>query len=306
MSDEAWTTRRLRDWMRQWLRSRQVDSPHACVDLLLGFVLKQERVNLYTDSERPASAEELTQLRDLVARAGRHEPVQYLVGSCGFYTHTFEVNSSTLIPRPCTEALVAEAVRHLRSEPGDWRVLDIGTGTGCIAISIAAAFAPTRKTPSEVAPVPCSVRCVASDIAEDALQLAARNAQTNDAAELIEFRLGDLYGPCAGRNEESSFRVICSNPPYISDAQWVDVPANVRDWEPSRALRGGADGLRFVEPIIRESPQWLSLGGCLLVEIAFDQADAALAIAERTSGLRDAEVLRDDEGLDRVLRAFRQ
>ena len=315
MSEEPWTTRRLRAFVMDFLKRHGVESHQFCTDLLMAHALGVPRLALYTDADRPATDSELKTLRELVARAAKHEPVQYLVGRWGFFGHELEVNSSTLIPRPATEALVAEAIR-LFAEDRRLRLLDIGTGTGCIAIAIlrarrdaargrqslawsgAPSAAPPESSPA-TAPGTCAV---ATDISAAALELAQRNAHAAGLAEAIDFRCGDLFAPREARCDEP-FDLICANPPYIGDSAFAQLQPNVREWEPASALRGGPDGLRVVEPLIRQAPRWLKPGGWLLVEIGFDQRDSVLEIASTTPGLSECDVLRDDEGHWRVLRS---
>ncbi len=317
MSEEQWTTRRLRAFVSGFLNRHGVDSHQFCTDLLMAHALGVPRMSLYTDADRPATDSELKTLRELVARAAKHEPVQYLVGRWGFFGHELEVNSSTLIPRPATEALVAEAIRLFAQEPR-LRLLDIGTGTGCIAISILRArrdaargrkplawTATSAAGDAVAAPSPAVAphfRAVATDISPAALELAQRNAHAAGLAEAIDFRCGDLFAPLDLQGDEP-FDLICANPPYIGDSAFAELQPNVREWEPASALRGGPDGLRVIEPLIRQAPRWLKPGGWLLVEIGFDQREAVLEIASTTPGLSECDVLRDDEGHWRVLRS---
>lgn len=256
--------------------------------MLLGHVLGCERMRLYMEADRPATAEELATLRALVARATKHEPVQHLVGHAWFFTRRFEVDRSTMIPRPCTEKLVELALESIRSrELAAPRVLDLCTGTGCIAISIAA------QVPGATV--------VATDVASDALALARRNAEAHRVADRVEFREGSLWEPVA---DGEVFDVICANPPYIPDAEWPDVAPNVREWEPELALRGGSDGLDLVRPVIAGAAGHLSPGGVLLVEIASCTADAVAGLLSE-AGLPGV-VVADDEGLLRVARGVRE
>lgn len=274
--------------------AKQVDSSRVVAEMLLAHVIGCERMRLYMEADRPASSADLTTLRALVARAALHEPVQYLVGHAWFFGRQFEVDRSTLIPRPATETLVEHVIQWQRLNPGHAapRIGDIGTGTGCIAISLALQIGDARV--------------VATDIQSSALELAARNAQRHKVAERIEFRQGD--GAAALSDEGAlgaRYDMICSNPPYISDAEWADVPANVKDYEPASALHGGADGLSVIRPLIPAAAALLKAGGLLAVEIAFSQREAAVAIARATGMLDNIDVLKDHEGLWRVLVAER-
>src|SRR5262245_30305238 len=153
-TSETWTTRRLLKWMAEHFESKQIDSPRVVAEMLLAHVLGCERMKLYMEADRPASASELTTLRELVARAPKHEPVQYLVGHAWFFGRQCEVNRSTLIPRPCTETLVEHIIQWRRLNPGHAAPLiaDIGTGTGCISVSLAAQIADGRVVATDVVP----------------------------------------------------------------------------------------------------------------------------------------------------------
>ena len=290
-SEEVWTTRRLLGWMVPHFESKDVESPRIVAEMLLAHVLECDRMRLYMEVDRPASLEEREMLRELVARAARHEPVQYLVGEGMFYGRSFVVDPSTLIPRPSTEAVVDAVLEWGEQSERQSRPLiaDIGTGTGCIAITLALQWPEARL--------------IATDVAETALSLARRNAERHGVADRIEFRTGSLLEALGCDGE--AFDVIASNPPYIPDHEWGDIAANVKNYEPASALRGGRDGLDFLRPLIASAPARLAPGGLLALEIADCRRDEAIALAEATGMLEGIEVLRDHEQLNRVLRAVR-
>lgn len=290
---EVWTTRRLLKWMTDFFTEKQVDSPRVVAEMLLAHVLGCERLRLYMEADRPASPVELSTLRLLVARAGRHEPVQYLVGHAWFFGRQYEVNRSTLIPRPCTETLVEHVFHWLRLNPGHAAPLiaDIGTGTGCIAISFAARMPDARV--------------IATDISQAALDLAAVNAARHGMSDRIDFRLGDGLEPLRDGPPGQRFDVICSNPPYIADSEWSDVPPNVKDHEPPTALRGGADGLDVIRPLVADAASLMKPGGLLAIEIAHASRDAVVELVRSTRQFENETVLKDHEDLWRVLVANR-
>lgn len=323
---ESWTTRRLRAWIAGFLGERDVHAPGLCADLLLGHVLGCDRMTLYMQADRPASAEELAKLRALVRRAGDHEPVQYLVGKWEFHGCELELDRSTLIPRPCTETLVDAALAHLRTrgllEQGaerPVRALDLCTGSGCIAIAIARGVQAARrgrralawsaaKAPQPGAgdgapdPAPAHVRVIATDIVAEAVALARRNAQRHGLASSVDVRAGDLDAALDGEEARGGFDVVCSNPPYVTSSEWERLDRNVREYEPRSALDGGGDGLDVVRRVIAAAPRLLVPGGALLCEIGASQADQAIGLA-RAAGLSGAFVISDHEGLPRVLQA---
>jgi release factor glutamine methyltransferase len=235
-------------------------------------------------------------LRGLVERAARHEPVQYLVGSAWFFSRQYKVNRSTLIPRPSTETLVEHVLQWLRLHPGHAAPLiaDIGTGTGCIAISLAAQVDDAHV--------------MASDIVPEALELARLNADVHRVSDRIEFLSGGGLEPLVQARPGAVFDVIASNPPYVSDAEWEGeggVARNVKDFEPASALRGGPDGLDVIGPLIADAALRLKPGGLLAIEIGHAQRDAVVARPSATGVLENPSVLKDHEGLWRVLTAQR-
>jgi len=288
-AEAPWTTRRLLRWMMSHFESRGIDSPRVCAEMLLASTIGCERLALYMDQDRVASDPERARLREFVRRIVAHEPVQYVVGEAWFFSRPFHVSTATLIPRPSTERLVEEAISFLRDgSASPRRVLDLCTGTGCIALSMASA----RGVTAEV---------LATDCEPAAIELATRNAARHRCTA-VSFAVGDLYDAV---EPGACFDLITANPPYVSDSEWQALEPNVRLHEPPRALRGGADGLDLVRRVIAEAPARLVPGGMLLVEIGHAHRAQALALATGTAGLRDAEVLKDHEDLDRVLRVRR-
>jgi release factor glutamine methyltransferase len=325
-SAEPWTVRRLLAWIEPHLAARGVDSPRLSAEILLAHVLDRDRVRLYMDVGYQPSARERDALRELVTRASKHEPIQYLVGAWSFYGRRFALSRATLIPRPATETVVETAVtwwRETRAD-GPLAMADIGTGTGAIAVSIVAEILAARRGKAGVrgcrplgqterdagAAIDTSdVRCLATDLVPEALDVARGNAETHGVGANIEFRAGSLFEPLrqSPAVPPGGLDLLVSNPPYISDPEWKDVEPNVRDYEPATALRAGPDGLDVIRPLLSEAPEWLASGGLLLVEIAASQRDAALALlAARAGEWRDATVLKDLDGHWRVLRAERR
>jgi release factor glutamine methyltransferase len=286
---DPWTTKRLLRWMMDRFTQSGLDHPRITAELLLAHVLECERIRLYMDVDREASEDERERLRDLVRRALKHEPVQYLTGVAPFFTLEFDVSPVTLIPRPSTESLVDAALRDLRARESaeSRRLLDIGTGTGCIAISL------LRHVPT--------LHAVVTDLDEDVLALARTNAERLGVIDRMEFRIGSLFAPVA----DEQFDVIVSNPPYISDAEWVEVEPNVRDHEPERALRAGGDGLDIIRPLIEQASSHLLPNGSLFIEFGHAQHDAVRALVEHTPGLRAPTTLKDHEEFWRIIQTGR-
>jgi release factor glutamine methyltransferase len=290
---EPWTTRRLLEWMTRYFKARNIDTPRVVAEMLLAHVIGCDRLRLYMEVDRPAAPLELSSLHDLVDRAGRHEPVQYLVGHAWFFGKQFDVDPSVFIPRPCTETLVEHVLQWLRAAPGHARpvMADVGTGSGCIGVSLALALPDARV--------------VATDVSEAALAAARANADRHGVADRMEWRLGPGLDPLAADAPARRYDVICSNPPYVSDAEWKQVAPNVRDYEPVGALRGGPDGLDVIRPLVAGAGDLLRPGGRLVLEIAHAQRDEVLRLAGATGVLHNATVLKDHEGLWRVFAAGR-
>ena len=302
--EAPWDTRRLLQWITGFLAQRAIDAPRVCAELMIAHVLGCERTRLYMEVDRPASPTELARLRELVKRAGQHEPVQYLVGETWFHARPFHVDRSTLIPRPATETLVELAVRWARARGGPVRMLDVCTGSGCVAVSVVAALVTPRRGAMEPPAPPMQATAVATDLVPAAVDLALRNATRHALQQSIEFRVGDLFEPLQP-HEACGFDLITANPPYISDAEWAQCEPNVRDHEPVTALRGGPDGLRIITPMLQQAARWLKPDGRLLVEIAASQGDAARALVQSCDSLRYVGVEPDHEGHHRVLVADR-
>jgi release factor glutamine methyltransferase len=291
MSADVWTIRRLLEWTTAHFQRCAVDSPRLAAELLLAHVLAVPRLRLYTDYERVLAAGQLETLRGLVRRAVEHEPVAYLTGRAFFFGLELEVTRDVLIPRPETETLVENVIRFCRRTPGleSPRILDLCTGSGCIALALA------KNLPT--------ARVVATDISPAALAVARRNLQRLGMEERVTFAEGDLFGALAGVLDPAPFHLIVANPPYIASGQVAELPRNVRDYEPHLALDGGTDGLAILRTILATAPRHLRPEGRIYLELAFDQGPAAQAAAQAAGTYTDLQLLRDDAGHQRVLSA---
>lgn len=299
---QTWTTRRLMAWIADAFARRGLDSPRLQAEMLMSHVVGCDRLKLYTDPDRPASPLERKTLRDLVARALAHEPIQYLVGEAWFFGLSFKVDRRVLIPRPSTETIVEHVLQHARTTPGfggrtgeGLLAADVCTGSGCIAAAL------LKNLPG--------ARVVATDISGEALEVAAHNAARHAVADRLDLVAGDLLAPLddfPATRGVSSLHYLVSNPPYIPDHEWDAVEPNVRDHEPALALRAGESGLTHVAPILERGPRYLRPGGLLLVETAASTAERARLIAAQHPDLEAAEILKDFEGLPRVVVARRR
>jgi release factor glutamine methyltransferase len=266
-----------------FLARKGVGSPRLQVELLLAHLLGMPRMQLYLNFERVLAAAELDALRALVQRRGRREPLQYIVGSTSFCGLEIAVNPDVLIPRPETELLAERAWAFLQKSEGDPTALDLGTGSGCLAIALAH-HAPRTKIQ-------------ATDASGPALELARRNAQSNQVSNRIQFHEADLF---AGTPPDAAFDLIVSNPPYIPSARIATLEEEVRQFEPRNALDGGPDGQDFYRRIAAEAGARLRPEGRLMVELDADGAAATRAIFQDRAWVLEG-VEKDYQGYDRIL-----
>ena len=267
-----------------------VEIPSARLDaeVLLSFYLGCDRLEFYKNPDMPISETKLSAFRNLIVRRLQWEPVAYITGRKEFWSFTLEVNSSVLIPRPDTEIIVEEALniyRNFTSLPV--RILDIGTGSGAIALALAREIT--------------GAKVVATDISIAALNLAQKNAATLGLKEKIDFRQGNLFEPVDGL-----FDIIVSNPPYIAAKEYEELPVSVKAFEPREALFAGESGLGFYEKLIYQAAGFLQKNGWLLLEIGAKQ-EAGIRGIIKGSGFYDSiEMRRDYAGLPRVIKARRK
>ena len=290
MSTELWTTRRLLEWTADYFKGRGIENPRLEVELLLATALHTNRVGLYLRYDEVPTDPERTAFRELVKRRAAGEPSAYLIGHKDFYSLDFDVNADVLIPRPETETLVLEGVEFLRARAKENagfvpRVLDIGTGSGALAVALA------RNLPA--------ARLVAVDISASALAMAKKNAEKHSVADRIEFRESDLF---AAVSADERFDLIVSNPPYVSQSEYDALDRSVRDFEPRIALLSGEKGTEIVARIVADAPAHLEPGGRLLVEISPMIAEASLELLQGSPFIQ-FNIINDYAGLKRVILA---
>jgi release factor glutamine methyltransferase len=284
--EDIWTIRRVLTWSADDLRKRGSTSPRLDAELLLGRVLKLDRVGLLLDSERPLARPELTAYRALHSRRRSGEPVAYLLGVREFYGRPFRVDRRVLIPRPDTETLVEVALARTTAVSLCARVLDLCTGSGCVALSLA------RERPTTTV--------LGADLSADALVVAVENMIRLGAVN-SGFVRSDLF---AALPRGARFDLITANPPYIAAAEIPTLTVDIRGFEPHLALEGGADGLDVMRRLVAEAPSHLAEGGVLAVEMGCDQGDATRALFA-AAGFRDIQTRRDYGGLERVISGIR-
>lgn len=290
-NDGPWTVRKTLEWTSSFFTRKGVDAPRLSAELLLGHVLGVPRIRLYTDYERVLSDQDRAKLRELVVRAGEHEPIAYLTGKGYFFNLEFDVSRDVLIPRPDTETLVENVIQTarrqlIRESP---RILDLCTGSGCVAAAIAHGLKNAVVLATEISPRAAAV--------------ARANIERLGLSGRVTVLEGDLFEPLSTIVDPQPFDVIVSNPPYIATAQIAALDRSVRDYEPVQALDGGPDGLSMHRRILQEGLARLNPGGRIFLEIAFDQGKLAAEVAGGYPGWEDVRVLKDHAGNDRVLTA---
>jgi len=274
---ETWTILKVLSWTKGYLAEKGVENARLEAEWMLCSALGIDRVGLYVNFDKPLTSAELSIFRAMVARRAKREPLQYILGSQEFYGLDFEVSPGVLIPRHDTEVLVREA---LARSPKNARILDMGVGSGCVAVALAKNLAD-----AEIFGV---------DPSSEALALAARNAGRH--AVPLHLLQGSLFEPVAGER----FDLIVSNPPYIPTADLAGLQEEVREYEPRGALDGGIDGLDFYRRIIPDAPCYLKEGGWLLVEMGIGQAGEVLALFEETGRFSELFTAKDPGGVERV------
>jgi release factor glutamine methyltransferase len=273
---EIWNPLRLLAWTQEFFAKKGIDAPRLTAEVLLAHALSCDRVRLYLDFDKPLGDPELARYRELVRRRAEGEPTAYLVGRREFYGRPFRVDPRVLVPRPETELLVEAALAAL---PPGGSALDLCTGSGCVAVSLALAEKEARV--------------VATDVSEDALALARENAAALGA--VVEFATGDLWSAVHGARR---FHVIASNPPYIPTKELPGLSREVRR-EPCIALDGGDDGLALLRRIVEGAPSRLEPGGTLCLEMHETHAETVPALC-RAAGFARAEARKDLAGLPRL------
>ncbi len=302
--NRPWTVADLLLWTEQYFRKLSLLTPRLDAEVLLAKALECTRLELYTGYHKVVVPEERSRFRTFVERRTRGEPVAYITGAREFHSLKFEVSPAVFIPRPETEHLVDALVEHLakRTEAGgnfqeevkqDEKalVLDLGTGSGNIAVAVAREIR--------------AARLFAVDISPEALNVARRNAETHGVSGQIDFLEGNLYSPLRSRVPKPLFDAIVSNPPYIPPREREALPVDVRDFEPAAALfdrteGSDGDGLGFHRAILREAPDFLLPRGILALEVGAGQAREVQELFQR-AGFSSIRVLPDFGGIPRVV-----
>jgi release factor glutamine methyltransferase len=262
--NEVWTVKKILDWTVDYFTQKQVAEPRLSAEWLLAEVLQCGRIELYLQFERILTASERDLFREYIKRRVNREPVQYILGETEFYGLTFKVTPSVLIPRPDTEILVDKVVEYLKTLPDtdSLKLLDVGTGSGCIAIALAKHFP--------------NLSILAIDKSADAIRIAEENAKRNQVA--INLRVNDFFELDTTTSE---FDIIVSNPPYIAETDWENIQPEVKQYEPRTALLAGKDGLDFYRRMIPQLKQKLTTSGAVFLEVGYNQSGAVAEMLQQ-------------------------
>jgi release factor glutamine methyltransferase len=284
--DPQWTIIKILQWTTSYFKSQVVDSPRLTAEILLAHILKIQRIDLYLRFDQPLTRKELSSFKELIKRRLNREPVAYITGTREFWGIDFAVNPDVLIPRPETEFLIEESLKLLPSDPssGCFRVIDVGTGSGAIIVSLAVNRSGHFY--------------FATDISKKAIIVAAKNASQNSVKEDICFHVGELFS--AFSPEGLKFNLIVSNPPYIPSKQIARLEPEVGKHEPLLALDGGTEGIDVIGKIIEDAPVYLEKNGILMLEIGFDQKACVEQLVMNDGRYSDLIFIRDYSGHDRV------
>ncbi len=284
---EVWTVGRLLTWTTDWLGKRGSESSRLDAEVLLAAVRGCQRIMLYTAFDEPVDEAMRGRFRELIRRRGEGEPVAYLVGEKEFFSLPFTVTPATLIPRPETEGLVVRLLDLCKQRAvAAPRILDVGTGSGAIAVTLA------KQLPA--------ANLVATDCSEAALAVAVVNAERHGVADRVRCVACDLLEHPA---TAGSWDFIVSNPPYVREDEFNCLPPDVRLHEPRQALVGGPTGCEVIERLLPAAAARLAPGGWLLIEVGPSTAAAAAGLIAATAGLVAEPTLRDAAGLPRIVQA---
>jgi release factor glutamine methyltransferase len=290
MVPEVRTIGSLVAWARAALDRAGVANPIQEAGWLMEHALGLRTHQIVSEGDRPVSAEAWVRGASLVARRAAREPLQYILGTHEFCGLVFAVGPGVLIPRPETELLVQEVVR--RGDSGKpVTIVDVGTGSGCLAVTLATLLKEAR--------------ILAVDRSPEALALARGNARKLGVEDRVEWYEGDLLAPLQDKGIAGAVDVIVSNPPYISEGEWAGLQPEVRLFEPRMALVAGPDGTEFHERLLREALTYLVPGGLLLMEVGQGQAPVVRRIAARLGGYAPLRIVEDAAGIERVVIAQR-
>ncbi len=282
-------------WAVKTLNDSGIESPNIDAEILLAYVLSCDRLSLHTNPERIVKHEDFTRYKDLVIYRTNHTPLQYITGHVEFMSLDFIVDERVLIPRQETEILVETVLNKVKNKPVSNKtitIIDIGTGSGNISVSLAYYLKDAQL--------------FASDISKDALAVARINAQKNNVVDKVCLLRGNLFEPFNNHLEKGNTDFIVSNPPYVEESDLNKLGPEIRDNEPRTALVAGKDGLCFYKQIIKEAPVWLKANGFLVMEVGETQARTVKSLLEKEGHFGNIEIFKDLQGIERIISAERR
>lgn len=288
-----WTVGRIIQWSTEYLAKNGIDTPRLDSEVLLAQGLNIERTSLFLDPQRSLSSHELQSCKKLIERRSLREPLSYITGFKEFWSLNFKVNRHVLIPRPETEILVQKTLEILKerysSHTGLIYINDIGTGCGNIAISLSKELE--------------NLYIAATDLSEEVLSIAVKNARQNNVSSQICFQKAELFGELKSASGKNKFAIIVSNPPYIPSDEIETLAPEIKNYEPRVALDGGSCGLDFYRKIISGVSNCLNKGGCIIFEIGYNQGKAVREIFSKQGSFSEIEITKDYSGKNRVISA---
>lgn len=278
-------------WAGKLLSSHNIPAPFAEAEYLLAYALKCDKKDIILNHDRVLLHDEMELFKGLIDRRLKREPSQQIIGEEEFWGLSFKVTRDVLIPRPETQLLVKEALNEAKNLSSEVKIIDLCTGSGCIAVCMAVEL-PESKI-------------YAIDISGKALAVARENAKRHGVDSRITFIEGNLLNPMKPLGLRGKIDLLLSNPPYVSKKMMEELQVEIELYEPMLAVSGGEDGFDFYRRIIPESALYLKPGGFLILEIGYGQLDGIMSLIEQEKVYKGIEVKKDFAEIDRVVKAQR-
>lgn len=276
-ANKLWTVLSILKWTEEYFKKNKIEFPRLDTELLLAYVLNSSRLELYLNFDKPLRAEELAKYKELIKRRVQHEPVQYITGAAHFLGRAFKVNQNVLIPRFETEILVEKSVELIRNNKFS-KIIDLGTGSGVIAISVAKSFP--------------ELKILASDISEEALQIANINSKALGVENQIIFKQGNLLEPWQEEIKDNENVLLLANLPYVRENEWAGLAREVKDFEPKQALLSGIEGIDHYQKLFQQLKN-VKYKFQLLIETGIQQIPLLEEIAKRELNVQDVKIFLD-------------
>jgi release factor glutamine methyltransferase len=278
----------------KFLKEKGIGNPRSSAEVLLCSILNLSRVDLYLNKDQVLNERDKRKFDEFSKERASGKPLQYITGTTEFLDLEFKVDPRAMIPRPETEILTQSVIEHfkkIKEESHPLKIIDLGTGSGVIAITLAVNLKESL--------------IYATDISEDALKLASDNATKHKVEERIEFILGDLFKPLESKNIQNSVDCIVSNPPYVKDDDSESLSKEIIDFEPEVALFSGDDGLNFHKRILKESLKYLRKDGLLALEAGWEDGDRLADLVRSEGFFHEIEIIKDLAGIKRIVKALK-